>query len=65
MVVVITNISVRHRPLPDPRFLARKLVLLLLAGYVILSYRIPWSLLIALSDWSTPRFRQSQGGVDE
>ncbi|SRR6266478_50626 len=37
MVVVTTNTSARHRPLPDPLFPARKLVLLLLAGYVILS----------------------------
>ncbi len=35
MVVVTTSTSVRHRPLPDPLFLARKLVLSLLVGYVI------------------------------
>jgi cell division protein FtsL len=35
MVVVTTNTLARHRPLPDPLFLARKLVLLLLVGYVI------------------------------
>ena len=65
MVVVTTNTSARHRQLPDLLFLARKLALLLLAGYVILSYRISWSSLIAFADWSTPRFRQSQGDVDE
>ena len=65
MVVVTTNTSARHQPLPDPLFLARKLVLLLLAGYVILSYQTLWGSLIVLADWSTPRFRQSQGDVDE
>ena len=33
-MVVTTNTLARRRPLPDPLFLARKLVLLLLAGYV-------------------------------
>lgn len=65
MVVVTTNTSARHRPLPDPLFPARKLVLLLLAGYVILSYRILWGSLIAPADGSAPRFRQGQGVVDE
>jgi hypothetical protein len=65
MVVVTTNTLARHQPLPDPLFPARKLVLLPLAGYVILSYRILWGSLIAPADWSAPRFRQGQGVVDE
>ena len=65
MVVVTTNTLARHRPLPDPPFPARKLALLLLAGYVVLSYRILWGSLIAPVDWSAPRFRQGQGDVDE
>jgi len=35
MVVVTINTLAKHRPLPDPLFLARKLVLSLLVGYVI------------------------------
>ena len=65
MVVVTTNTLARHRPLPDPLFPARKLVLLLLAGYVILSYRILWDSLKSPADWSAPWFRQGQGVVDE
>ena len=65
MVVVTTNTSARHRPLPDLLFPARKLVLLLLVGYVTLSFRILWASLIASADWSAPRFRQGQGVVDE
>ena len=65
MVVVTTNTSARHQPLPDPLFPARKLVLLLLAGYVILFSQILWGLLIAPADWSAPRFSQGQGVVDE
>lgn len=65
MVVVTTNTSARLRPLPDPLFPARKSVLLLLAGYVNLLYRILWGSLIAPADWSTPWIRQGQGVVDE
>lgn len=65
MVVVITNTLARHRPLPDPLFPVRKLVLLLLAGYVVLSYWILCGSLIAPVDWSASRFRQGQGDVDE
>jgi hypothetical protein len=65
MVVVTTNTLAKHRPLPDPLFPARKLVLLLLAGYVNLSYQILWGSLIAPTDWSAPRIRQGQGVVDE
>ncbi len=65
MVAVTINTSARRRPLPDPLFPVRKLVLLLPAGYVILSYRILLGSLMALADWPAPRFRQGQGGVDE
>jgi hypothetical protein len=43
MVVVITSTSGRHQPLLDLLFLARKLVLLLLVGYVI-CYIVSWEL---------------------
>jgi len=64
MVVVTTNTSAKHRPLPDPLFLARKLVLSLLVGYVI-CYTGPGSFVQGFTDWSSPWFSQGQGDIDE